>query len=178
MSSLEARPGVRCNSRRTSSKKTEPPTDSCLLPCSLLLPASSQPTHHHARALVGLAVEGVGAGGVKLHGVGLARGVEVVLVGDGVGVHASLQRNSQRGRQGISARQIGARLKLLSGAHSPQVQKRSPTPPARTHRHLVLIEHHVVGEASVVGEGDGLAGLHGHGGGLEHQATCTARSGS
>lgn len=42
----------------------------------------------HAGALVGLAVVAVGAGGVELVGHLLARAVEVVLVGDGVGVDA------------------------------------------------------------------------------------------
>lgn len=42
----------------------------------------------HAGALVGLAVVAVGAGGVELVGNLLAGAVEVVLVGDGVGVDA------------------------------------------------------------------------------------------
>ena len=42
----------------------------------------------HAGALVGLAVVAVGAGGVELVGHLLAGAVEVVLVGDGVGVDA------------------------------------------------------------------------------------------
>lgn len=46
----------------------------------------------HASALVGLAVVAVRAGGVEGHGEGLAGGVEVVLVADGLGVHARLQR--------------------------------------------------------------------------------------
>jgi len=41
-----------------------------------------------------------------------------------------------------------------------------------THRHGVLIKHHVVGEASIVDELDGLAGLDGNGGGLEDQGAC------
>jgi hypothetical protein len=42
----------------------------------------------HAGALVGLAVVAVGAGGVELVGHLLAGAVEVILVGDGVGVDA------------------------------------------------------------------------------------------
>ena len=42
----------------------------------------------HAGALVGLAVVAVGAGGVELVGHLLAGAVEVVLVGDGIGVDA------------------------------------------------------------------------------------------
>ena len=42
----------------------------------------------HAGALVGLAVVAVGAGGVELVGNLLAGAVEVILVGDGVGVDA------------------------------------------------------------------------------------------
>lgn len=50
------------------------------------------------------------------------------------------------------------------------VEQRRPR--AASHRHFVLVEHNVVGEASVVDEGHGLALGNGQGGGLEHQGAC------
>ena len=54
--------------------------------------------------------------------------------------------------------------------------KQGRTGGAYTHGDLVLIEDDVVGEASVVHPGHGLAGLDGHGGRLEHQGTAVSAS--
>lgn len=80
----------------------------------------------HAGTLVGLAVVAVLAGGVELGGGLLAGGVQVVLMGQGISVHAGLHIGTEReesSRSGLET--CGLRVEDLQGMRECKRRKRN-----------------------------------------------------